>query len=78
VTERMRVVEEKDRMRAFQSPVRGDEIMETCGIGPGPLVGKLKKMIEEAILDGLIPNEHDAAYAYLLKMKDEASEKNST
>lgn len=78
VTERMRRVEEKDRMRAFQSPVRGDEIMETCGIGPCPLVGKLKKMIEEAILDGLIPNEHDAAFTYLLKIKDKAAEKNST
>ena len=71
VSERMKEVEEKDRMRAFQSPVRGDEIMATCGIGPGPLVGKLKKAIEEAILEGEIPNEHDAAYAYLLEIKDD-------
>ncbi len=70
VAERMKEVEGKDRMRAFQSPVRGHEIMETCGLGPGPLVGKLKGMIEEAILEGDIPNEHDAAFEYLLKIKD--------
>ena len=71
VIERIREVEEKDRMRAFQSPVRGDEIMKVCKIEPGPMVGKLKKMIEEAILEGEIPNEHDAAYQYLLKIKDQ-------
>ena len=70
VVKRIAEVEEKDRMRAFQSPVRGDEIMEVCGIPPGPMVGKLKKMIESAILDGEIPNEHDAAFEYLLKIKD--------
>ena len=67
----MKAVEEKDRLRAFQSPVRGNEIMKTCGITPGPQVGKLKKRIEEAILEGEIPNDHDAAYDYLLKIKDE-------
>jgi putative nucleotidyltransferase with HDIG domain len=71
VVQRMQEVEEKDRMRAFQSPVRGDEIMALCGLAPGPLVGILKTMIEEAILDGLIPNEHDPARDYLLKIKDE-------
>lgn len=70
VVQRMQEVEEKDRMRAFQSPVRGDEIINACGLKPGPKVGKLKKMIEEAILDGIIPNEHDAAFQYLLKIKD--------
>jgi len=71
VMERIEEVKEKDKMRAFQSPVRGDEIMKVCGVGPGPQVGALKKTIEEAILDGKIPNEHDAAYEYLLGIKDE-------
>ena len=70
VVKRLQEVEAKDRMRAFQSPVRGDEIMAVCGITPGPLVGRLKTVLEEAILDGEIPNEHDAALAYLHSVKD--------
>jgi poly(A) polymerase len=70
VVKRMREVEQNDRMAAFQSPVRGDEIMTLCGLEPGPAVGRLKTAIEEAILDGIIPNEHDAAKEYLLKIKD--------
>lgn len=70
VVQRIIEVEEKDRMRAFQSPVRGDEIMKICDLQPGPKVGQFKKMIEEAILDGQIPNEHDAALTYLLSIKD--------
>ena len=71
VVRRMGEIEEKDRLRAFQSPVRGDEIMDVCVIPPGPNVGRLKKAIEEAILDGKIPNEHDAALQYLLEIKDD-------
>ena len=70
VVQRLNEVEAKDKMRAFQSPVRGDEIMAVCGLTPGPTVGKLKTAIEEAILDGEIPNEHDAALAYLYAIKD--------
>jgi len=69
VASRMKAVEEKDEMRAFQSPVRGDEIMEICELQPGPEVGRFKKMIEEAILDGKIPNEYKAAREYLFSIK---------
>ncbi|NUN70492.1 MAG: HD domain-containing protein [Bacteroidetes bacterium] len=68
---KMKEVEEKDRMRAFQPPVRGDEIMTITGLPAGKLVGVLKSRIEEAILDGRIPNEHDPALQYLLEIKDE-------
>ncbi len=69
--QRILEVIEKDKLRAFQSPVRGEEIMELCGLKPGPTVGKMKEVLEEAILDGIIPNEYEAVKAYFLTIKDE-------
>ncbi len=63
-------VQEKDKLREFQSPVRGDEIMALCGIKPSPAVGLLKSRIEDAILDGIIPNEYQAAKEYFMENKD--------
>jgi len=63
-------VEKKDRLRKWTNPVSGDEIMEACDIGPGPVIGDIKDAIKEAILDGEIPNEHDAAFDYMMKIKD--------
>ncbi len=78
VAQRLQEVEEKDRMRAFQPPLRGDEIMSICGLNPGPAVGSIKKEIEEAILDGRIPNEYEAAKDYLYKIKDRFIERDET
>ncbi len=62
---------EKDKLRDFQSPLRGDEIMSLSGLKPGPTVGKIKSAIEEAILDGIIPNEYEAAKGYFDKIKEQ-------
>jgi len=67
---KMKEVEEKDRIRNWQPPLRGEEIMQVCGLAEGPMIGVLKDMITDAILDGTIPNEHDAAMQYLISKKD--------
>jgi poly(A) polymerase len=68
---RIQEVIANDNLRAFQSPVRGEEIMAICNISPGPLVGRIKTALEEAILDGRVPNEHDAVLDYLHQIKSQ-------
>ena len=68
---KMKDVAERDALKSFQSPVRGAEIMKICGLTEGPLVGKIKVAIEEAILDGKIDNNYESAYDYLMKIKDD-------
>jgi poly(A) polymerase len=63
-------VQEKDKLRSFQSPVAGDVIMKVCNLRPSKKVGEIKTAIEEAILDGVIANNYEEAYEYLLKIKD--------
>ena len=77
VMEKMQEVEAKDQLRNWQPPVRGEEIMLVCGLGPGILVGILKTKIEEAILEGIIPNEHAAARAFLIQIKDQVIKEHS-
>lgn len=60
-------LEEKDRIRNFQPPVTGEEIMRVFGLPPCAEVGRLKMSIKDAILDGDIANDHDAAFAYMMK-----------
>ena len=70
VEKKIAEVLEKDEMKAFQSPVRGEKIMELFGIGPGKFIGIVKTAIEQAILDGIIDNDYESSYKYLMENKE--------
>jgi poly(A) polymerase len=71
VREKMVELEERDRIRNFQRPVKGDEIMALLHMEPCSTVGELKAAIKDAILDGIIPNEYEPAKQYLLQLAHE-------
>ena len=69
VEKRMNEEIEIDKLKAFQSPVRGDEIMKMFDLGPGKEVGKIKTMVEDAIINGEISNDYSSAMSFLDQIK---------
>lgn len=67
VRSKIKEVEERDKVRNFQPPVTGEEIMDAFNLKPCREIGQIKEAIKEAILDGKIPNEHKASYDFMIQ-----------
>ncbi len=68
---RMKEINDADNYRNWKNPINGNEIMERLGIPPSPEISSLKQMVKDAILDGIIPNDHDSAWDYLVARRNE-------
>ncbi|TXD46418.1 CCA tRNA nucleotidyltransferase [Polaribacter sp. IC073] len=68
VRSKIKEVEERDRVRNFQPPISGEEIIAAFNLKPCREIGQIKEAIKEAILDGKIPNEHEASYDFMLEV----------
>ena len=67
VRSKIKEVEERDKVRNFQPPITGEEIMQAFNLKPCREIGQIKEAIKEAILDGKIPNEHKASFDFMIE-----------